>query len=487
MPGVAAGAVGRGNGQPNATKPSSTVRLELLADGFVAPVGLEVAPGDDQHYYVVDQVGTVHEVGPDGVREEPFLDVTDEMVTLSGYEERGLLGLAFHPEFQSTRRCYVRYSAPPREGTPSGYDHTFVLSEFTVDANRRADPASERALLELPEPQSNHNSGAIAFGPDGYLYVGTGDGGAANDTGTGHVEDWYGENSGGNGQDVTENLLGSILRIDVDGRTDGNPYGIPDDNPLVDRPGLDEHWAWGFRNPWRMSFTGDELFAADVGQNRYEEIDLVERGGNYGWNVREGAHCFGTSAPSSPPDSCPDTAPDAAPYDGQPLFDPIVEYPHQSDTEPNGIAVIGGFLARESGVPALDDRYVFGDWRWGRRLFAASRQNDGGQWPVETVGVESSDGSVGQYLLAFGRDTRGRLYVLTTDSGGPAGTSGAVHRIRPGGQGSAGGNGQTTRADLTGSTTTGGQPGFGVLAALGATGVALGVEAVRSDMPERQT
>jgi hypothetical protein len=308
---------------------------------------------------------------------------------------------------------------------PDGYSHTFVLSSFAVDENLRADPSSERIVLEIPEPQANHNAGSVTFGPDGFLFVGVGDGGGGNDVGQGHVSDWYDRNDGGNGQDVTENLLGSILRIDVREAAggEGRAYGIPDDNPLVGRDGLAEQYAWGFRNPWRFSFTDGRFFVADVGQNRFEEVNVVERGGNYGWNVREGAHCFSTDDPGSPPANCP-TETD----DGEPLEDPILEYSHEGNGV-SGISVIGGYYYT-GGIGPLSDRYVFGDYQAEGTIFTASEPDDGGLWNLSRVELETGSGEdPGQYLLAFGRDTDGELYVLTTDSGGPQGSSGAVHRL----------------------------------------------------------
>ena len=400
------------------------VGTELVASGFANPLGVEFAPGDSETTYVVDQAGVVSAVGPDGGRGEPFLDVRDRMVDLSGYEERGLLGLAFHPDFENDGRVFVRYSAPATGDTPSNYSHTFVLSSFRV-ADGSADPGSETRLLELPQPQANHNAGSVAFGPDGYLYVGTGDGGGGNDTGRGHVDDWYDANDGGNGQDVTENLLGSILRLDVDAGGTDRPYTVPEDNPLVGEAGLDEQYAWGFRNPWRFSFADGDLYVADVGQNRFEEVSLVEAGGNYGWNVREGTHCFDTDNPRTPPESCP-TETD----DGERLRDPIVEYAHDGG-ELSGVSVIGGYRYAADAIPGLAGAYVFGDWRADGRLFVARPSPDGGLWETSTVAFAEGEGGPRQYLLAFGRDATGELYVATTASGTPTGTSGAVHRLTP--------------------------------------------------------
>jgi len=338
------------------------------------------------------------------------------MVDVGGYDERGLLGIAFHPDYPDTRLVYVRYSAPSREGTPGGYSHTFVLAEFAVGSNGlSARPDTERTVLEIPQPQGNHNAGAIAFGPDGYLHVGVGDGGAANDTGTGHVADWYDGNSGGNGQDVTENLLGSVLRIDVDGRGGEKPYGVPDDNPLVGEDGLDEHYAWGLRNPWGMSFAGEDLLVADVGQNRFEEINVVESGGNYGWNVREGRRCFGS-------EECPGTDPD-----GRELRDPVVTYSH-SGPDPSGVAVVGGHVYRGDSIPTLRGTYVFGDWRADGSLFVAT-PGGGGEWPVSVVDAEPASELAN--LLALGRDRSGEVYALTTQQSGVTGQTGAVHRLVP--------------------------------------------------------
>ncbi|WP_435333804.1 PQQ-dependent sugar dehydrogenase [Haloarchaeobius sp. TZWWS8] len=466
--GMAAGCVGASSrlGEASRLRTGATVTLEPVADGFTAPLGVEFAPGDDRPY-VVDQTGTVAVV--DGDETRPFLDVRDRLVSLSGYEERGLLGLAFHPGYADNGRLYVRYSAPRRDGTPSNYSHTFVLAEFTTDpeADAPVSPETERTILEIPQPQSNHNAGALQFGPDGFLYVATGDGGGANDRGTGHVDDWYEAVPGGNGQDVTENLLGSILRIDVDRSADGKPYAVPDDNPLVGREGLDEQFAWGFRNPWRMSFHGDDLLVADVGQNRYEEVSLVRKGGNYGWNVREGAHCFGA-------DDCPTETPS-----GSPLVDPVVEYPHERDGEELGIAVVGGYVYDGEGIPSLQGRYVFGDWRAGSggRLYVADPRDEG-RWPMSSIELADGGTTLPGLLLSFGRDHAGELYVGLTQSATLSGSTGAVYRLASTGGDSeetgAGGTDSGTEDEATGTTRpdTGGSPGFGLLAAL--VGLGLG-------------
>ena len=392
--------------------PPESVGLETLVDGLRGPVDVAFAPGADSRY-VVEQRGVAYVHEADGLRERPFLDLRDA-ITAGG--EKGLLGLALHPEFAENRRLYVRYSAPRREGTPDDYSHTFVLAEFeATDDGRRVRRDSERTVLEIPEPQGNHNAGDLAFGPDGYLYVAVGDGGAAADRGTGHVDDWYEANGGGNGQDVTENLLGSILRIDVDRRDGERAYAIPEDNPLVGRDGLDEQFAWGLRNPWRMSFDGEDLYVGDVGQNRFEEVSLVRRGGNYGWNVKEATHCFGSG-------DCPDeTPPDVR--GGEPLVDPIIEYPHSGEGV-SGVSVIGGYVYRGTALSGLFGRYVFGDLNAGGRLFVGTPSDGDGLWETHVVRVVDADaGKLGR-ILSFGRDPDGEVYVLGGDG---------LHRIVPAG------------------------------------------------------
>jgi glucose/arabinose dehydrogenase len=471
--GCLAGVTGPGSNDDSSVQ-GPTVALTRVAAGFDAPVGF-AAPPDGDAPVVVDQTGTAHRVTDAGREAEPFLDVTDRMVDVSGYSEQGLLGLAFHPAYGENRKLYVRYSAPRRAGTPSNFSHTFVLAEFeaTSDGSRvRAD--SERTVLEVPQPQSNHNAGAVAFGPDDYLYVAVGDGGAGGDQGTGHVADWYDGVGGGNGQDVTENLLGSILRIDVDGRDGDRAYAVPADNPLVGRAGLSEQYAWGFRNPWRFSFDDGTLLAADVGQNAYEEVNVVEKGGNYGWNVREGRECFGA-------DTCPEETPD-----GDPLVDPVVAYPHSGNDGVNGVAVVGGYVVHDRRIPALDGAYVFGDWRspgagGGSGAIFVARQRDAGTWPVQVVSVANREGGrVGASVLSFGRDRGGRAYVLTGD--------GVVSRLDPAADATAATpDGATTDGTETATADgsedasetdpgAGSTPGFGVAA--GAAGLAGGALAL---------
>ncbi|EMA47527.1 blue copper domain protein [Halococcus morrhuae DSM 1307] len=439
-----------------------TIGLERLVGGFQVPTDMALLPGDDQRV-VVDLYGIAQLNEGDQLRDEPFLDLRDRLAEITG--ERGFLGLAPHPDYEQNRRFYVRYSAPPADDAPDEFSHTEVLSEFEANEDgTSARPDSERVLLEVHEPRKVHNGGAVAFGPDGYLYTSYGDGGGPRDTGPGHASDWYDRNRGGNGQDVTENLRGSILRLDVDSQGGENPYAIPDDNPLVGKEGLDEQYAWGFRNPWRMSFNDGELYVADVGQNRYEEIDRVVKGGNYGWNVREGTHCYGTESLSDMPKNCPSrTPPDVR--GGEPLRDPVIEYPHARNGETIGISVIGGYLY-DGSIDALDGKYVFGDYsKEGdprSSLFAATPTEDG-LWDLERLQVEGAEGgAVEGYLIAIARDADGELFALT--SAGELG--GAVNRI--------------TATEATGTATT--PDGTNATAnATGSTTTALGTDATDTD------
>ncbi|HEY8734576.1 MAG TPA: PQQ-dependent sugar dehydrogenase, partial [Puia sp.] len=285
--------------------PAKTPGLQLVVDNLISPVAIAEAPDSSKRLFVVDELGQIWIIGADGKKlATPFIDVSAKMVTLTpAYDERGLLGLAFSPNFKSNGKFYLFYTAPPRPGTPvpgpSGatWNNLTRISEFKVSATdpNQADLGSERILLEADHPYLNHNGGTIAFGPDGFLYISIGDGGKADDVGNGHVPDWYTVNAGGNGQDIYANLMGNILRIDVN----GNPYNIPADNPFVGTAARPEIYAYGFRNPFRFSFDrggSHQLLVGDEGQSLYEEVDVVTKGGNYGWNVKEGTHCFDTDS-----------------------------------------------------------------------------------------------------------------------------------------------------------------------------------------------
>lgn len=400
------------------------VDLEPLATELTAPTDVVFLP-DRERALVATQPGVVLQLDVDDGRVEPVLDLTDRVVTGG---ERGLLGLALHPDLAGTDRLFVRYSASPREGTPAGYSHTAVTAEFALGEDRTTvDVDSERTVIEIPQPQSNHNSGVIRFGPEGYLYVFSGDGGGAGDAGAGHVEDWYEANAGGNGQDTRETLLGGVLRLDVDHADAPGGYAVPPDNPLVDDPDhRGEYHAWGLRNPWGASFDDGRLFVADVGQIRREEVNLVEAGGNYGWNVREGTSCFDTADHGTAPPNCPDRTPPTV-RGGEALRDPIIEYPNATPApgSVNGVAVVGGAIYRGGAVPGLEGRYVFGDLQPAGRLFVAAPAKEPG-YPTDWVAsplplTGAAAGELGQ-LRGVARDPDGELYPYS---------GGGVYALRP--------------------------------------------------------
>ena len=360
-------------GEPVAGVPALGARL--VASGFQRPLDLQSAPGDPERLYIVEQGGRVQVVLAGQVPPTPFLDISDR---IRDGGERGLLGLAFHPSFASNRLLYVNYT------NPSGDTH---IAEFRATSADQADPSTERVLLVVPQPFSNHNGGSVAFGNDGLLYVALGDGGGGGDP-------------LGSGQDVGS-FLGKILRIDV---SSGAPYAVPGDNPLLSTAGaLPEIWAWGLRNPFRMSFeraTGN-LYIGDVGQNALEEIDvgLASRAGgeNYGWNVTEGTACF------NPARGCDTTG----------ITMPVLEYRHS-----DGCSVTGGVVYEGCRMPDLVGTYFYGDFCTGFvRSFrlvngVATETRD---W---TPGLEGIGG-----ISSFGTDAEGEVYVV--DYGGE------VYRLEP--------------------------------------------------------
>lgn len=410
---------------------SDSITLQSVADGFTSPVYL-TQPANDNRLFVVDQVGKIYIVNNGQKSAQPFLDISSKLVQLKTdqEEERGLLGLAFHPEYKSNGKFYVYYSAPLRSTAPKEWNCTSVIAEYKVSASdtNKADLSTGRVLLQIDKPQKNHNAGTLAFGPDGFLYISIGDGGGADDKDMGHVSDWYDKNAGGNGQDTKQNLLGNILRIDVN---NGNPYGIPSDNPFADgKNGLKEIYAYGLRNPYRFSFAADgSLIAADAGQVLYEEIDVITKGGNYGWNVKEGRHCFNAADNKHPFDSCP-----TKDEMGNAFVEPVIEFKNAMNFKDGlGIVSIGGVVYSGSSIPALKDKYLFGVWTQAHDkskgvIFAADRI--GSDWPYKRMFIKNEqNGELGAYLLAFGQDRNGESYVLTTSNEGPKENTGKVYRL----------------------------------------------------------
>ena len=357
------------------------------------PVWMEQAPDGSDRFAIVEQDGRVllARKGADGAGAKEFLNIEDRQLHVS--LEQGLLGLAFHPGFKTNGLFYLFYSRQnPRRS---------VLSEWKVSAADpdRADTNTERILLEIPQPADVHKGGQVSFGPDGFLYVGVGDGGGQND------EFGAGQN--------TATLRGKILRVDVNTRStiglhgarETLPYGLPPDNPFIAEPDFWENsvrkeiWAYGLRNPWRFSWdrqTG-RMWAGDVGQDKWEEIDLIVRGGNYGWSVREGAHHF-------------KPGPEGARY-----LDPVMEYAHNTNLLAEsafpkhsiGVCVIGGYVYRGARHPSLRGIYIYGDYAlgtiWGFRYAGGNVTNYG------TLLEQPKN------ITSFAQDLEGELYVLTYD------------------------------------------------------------------------
>lgn len=340
----------------------------VVTEGLVNPVFLTHAADESGRLFVVEQPGRIRVLEGQALLSAPFLDITKQV--LSG-GERGLLGLAFHPDYRRTGRFFVNYTRKP--------DGATVLAEYRRGTTATSALQAERILLIVPQPYANHNGGMVAFGPDGYLYIGLGDGGSRGDP----------DNRAQNPEDI----LGKILRIDVDR---GDPYGIPNDNPFAKAGGRPEIYALGLRNPWRFSFdviTG-ELLAADVGQYKWEEINLVVRGGNYGWRAMEGAHCF------HPSTDCR-TA----------MFQlPISEYFHDNGR----CSITGGYVYRGRVIPDLVGAYVYGDFCSGE-IFALHRSGTRNE-PRQILKSPL-------LISSFGEDAAGELYVLDHKGG--------VYRLSP--------------------------------------------------------
>ncbi len=441
--------------------PSNVVDSKLIADGLVSPLGVVTAPDDSKRLFIIDQIGKIWIVDANGTKmPTPFLDVSSKLVPLSpGYDERGLLGLAFHPDYKNNGKFYIYYTLPPRPGGPEGggsWNNLSRIAEFKVDPGNAnmANMSSERVLLDLDDPQSNHNGGTLAFGWDGYLYISIGDGGGADDVAPGHVEDWYKTNAGGNGQDIEANLFGNVLRLDVNA---GDPYGIPADNPFVGKPGKDEIWAYGFRNPYRFSFDmggAHWMYLGDAGQVLYEEIDVVTRGGNYGWNVKEGTHCFNAADNEKElPGGCP-----TMDNLGNKLIDPVIEL-NNAENPKGGIAItiIGGNVYRGKAMPWLSGKYIFGSFarsedKADAELFMATpRGLNGGLWNFEELTLKNYPDNLKHYLKGFGQDWSGELYIAVSGMLGPSGNTGQIWKLVPGKKNDNNNNGHGGMGDDNGN------------------------------------
>jgi glucose/arabinose dehydrogenase len=456
------------------------VKLELVASGLTAPLKGTVAPGGPNHLIVVDQPGKLWVIDLATGTKNVLLDVSARLVTLGvlgpdTFDERGLLGVAFHPDFRQNGRFYT-YTSEPNAGAPtfpttmpagSTADHQNVVAEWALNLANPAmgvDPASRRELLRVDWPQFNHDGGDMAFGPDGFLYISMGDGGGADDAdgqefivADGALPDnttpMVGHQGDGNAQKLNT-PLGKILRIDVNGTNSANgQYGIPADNPFVGAAGVvEEIFAFGFRNPFRFSFdsaTGT-LVVGDVGQNDIEELDVVVKGGNYGWNAKEGTLFFNINGNEEGFASTVDngrTSPD--------MIDPAAQY----DTHGEGHSVIAGFVYRGTRIPHLSGHYVFGEFsrvfnfpsgphNYGRLLFVSPKDASRDQLLLVkefndfagaiadvglSVGPAECEGEVPPTLavLGMGQDSVGEIYVMGNINGVPFGSDGVVLRLAP--------------------------------------------------------
>lgn len=440
------------------------LKLELVCDyQLLSPLGLIHAGDGSGRSFVVEQRGKILIFKNGMLHPVPFLDIGGKLVPQTpNYDERGLLGAAFHPGYGNPaspgyRKFYVFYmeTSPNAPGTTANpVNCRTVVAEYQVSAANPdvADPASERVLLKFDKPQSNHGGGGMAFGPDGYLYFTVGDGGSANDNNAGHTggsaTNPRPTNAKGNAQDLTK-IFGKMHRIDPLGTNGpGGQYGIPVDNPFAASTGgeLPEIYAWGLRNCWRFSFdtrpggTG-RLIAADVGQNAVEEIDIITKGGNYGWRNREGTFI-------------PDFSVDAPAMTGAPV-DPIGQYAHigvkiGSPALPQlGLSITGGYIYRGSAIPALQGKYVFGDWSQlpiqqnapltptGQGVLLGMEETSPGVWSLQQLDILGGN-PFPRYIQSFGEDEAGELYVLTKrvqpTSGLDGATglpSGSIYRIAP--------------------------------------------------------
>jgi glucose/arabinose dehydrogenase len=363
---------------PDGDAPIPPIALKEVVRGLSHPVHVTHAGDGSHRLYVVEQDGVIRVIERGRLLTQAFLDIRNR-VNSGG--EKGLLSVAFHPRHRENGLLYVNYTMRAR-----GL-HT-IVAEFKRGTSGRVEPESERVLLKIKQPYGNHNGGQIAFAPDGYLYVGMGDGGAANDPFD------HGQN--------TRTLLGALLRIDVNRRSDDEPYTVPPDNPFVGQVNyVKEIWALGLRNPWRFSFdaVSGQLFLADVGQDDEEEINIIKKGGNYGWNIMEGMSCTPGVVIN-----CNKTG----------LELPIFAYPH-----PEGFSITGGFVYRGEAIPGLCGVYVYGDYVsqriWGLRY-------DGHRVTQQRELLKTRHA-----ISSFGEDETRELYVA--DHGG-----GKIMKIVPAGQ-----------------------------------------------------
>jgi glucose/arabinose dehydrogenase len=419
---------------------AQTLALEPVAEGLTAPLHLE-EPGDGSgRKFIVQQNGVIAVLGPDGrMLPEPFLDLRARMLPLEhNFEERGLLGFALHPQFARNGRVFATYSAPLRPGAPERWNYTRRVSEFSTEAGKLAsiDVASERVLLEIDWPSRKHNGGGLAFGTDGFLYIGLGDGGLSHGIGKKVLWEAFEVPAqaliwDGVAQD-TDSLFGKILRIDVDRGFPG--YAIPRDNPFASAGGKKEVWAWGFRNPFRIAVDRHDgsFFVTAVAETLWEAAYRIKAPGNFGWPLMEGTHCVDRLQPRQPPATC--SALDEA---GNRIVLPVLEYPNMQASHPEtklgvtgvGTAITGARMYRGAAIPALAGKLVVADWsaafkQPSGQIFIADPGGDPGQlWPYRRVL------QIDSRIISLAEDRAGEIYVLTNETLGPYGSTGKVLRL----------------------------------------------------------
>jgi glucose/arabinose dehydrogenase len=367
--------------------PSLTLNAKEVIAGLQAPIDMAF-PGNGD-ILVAEQAGKIRLVKDGKLVETPLLDISSKIVKTMPVDVRGLLGFTIHPKFNSNHKIYVFYSAPKREPTS---DHKDVIAEYTLSGDgTTVDPNSGRILFTTDEPGQGDNGGGLKFGPDGYLYIAMGDGGGGGDK-HGPI---------GNGQNMNT-LLGKILRINVNS---DSTYTVPRDNPFVGKEGVrPEIWAYGLRNTWRFSFdkTSKQLFTCDVGEGMWEEMDIIEKGGNYGWRMIEGNHCF------NPKVDCDFTG----------TIKPIAEYDHKS-----GVCVIGGYVYNGKQLPAIKGKYFFADWT-GPIYYIEKK---GAEWQRGKVTLQNYPANL--KITSWGEDPSGEIYVITNGGTLLADVKGAIYKV----------------------------------------------------------
>ncbi|HEX4985372.1 MAG TPA: PQQ-dependent sugar dehydrogenase [Burkholderiales bacterium] len=413
--------------------------VELLADGLTAPLHLEQPDDGSGRTFVVQQDGLVRVLRADGtLAPEAFLDLRPQLLPLEqNFDERGLLGFALHPDFAHNGRVYVSYSAPLRPTAPPGWNYTRRISEFTAKPGDLSwiDARSERVLLELDWPSRKHNGGGLAFGRDGYLYIGFGDGGISHGVGKEIVWEAFNVPAQALTWDALaqdrDSLFGKILRIDVDHGFPG--YAIPRDNPFASGGGKPEVYAWGFRNPFRIEFDRQDgsFFVTAVAETLWEAAYRVRGPGNFGWPLMEATHCVDRLHPRRPPASCLDRE-----ASGAPIELPVFEYPNMQASHPDtklgiagvGTAITGARMYRGRKIPQLAGKLVATDWSAAFRqaagqVFVAQPSEGRGLWSYERV--LKLDGRI----IGLEEDLEGELYILTNETFGPYGNTGKVFRL----------------------------------------------------------